>query len=412
MTARGLVPAVLLVVILGCSPSPESSDAGAPVDGGARLDAGGTADAGVVADGGAVDASVATDAGGAADAGRVVQFGDCDGGCLVSVFAAGSYFTCAELSDGLRCWGDDSFGQLGVDLDGGSSALPRRMERRPGPFRLLAGGLYHACGVVGGEVWCWGLNAYGQLGNGLFQNSTSPVRVTGLPSAIDQLVVGDYHSCVRSDGGVYCWGANGGLLGLGALDAGPSALPIQIQGLDPVAELSSAGSLLCALSTGGGVSCWGHVSTGFTETPRVVSGWNSGITRVASGGTIDPHVCVVLADGQVECIGPLATRGNIDAGARPAKVLGLSGPADLLAAGAGHTCAVIDGGVECWSLTVSRVALPGRAESIIAGFVHTCVLIAGRAYCWGGNSHGQLGSEGVPLRAFSTDPVPVGPWEM
>ncbi|MBM4779083.1 MAG: hypothetical protein GQE15_15360 [Archangiaceae bacterium] len=381
MNPRALV-LPFFAVLGACSPSPLTMDAG-----------------GNGVDSGQVDSGL-------------LQFNECDGGCVVNALATGSYFTCAELTDGLRCWGDDLWGQLALDLDGGLSTLPRRSRQTPRNFRHLAGGLYHACGVVGADVWCWGLNFFGQLGNGLFQNSTTPVRVTGLPSTIDQLVVGDYHSCVRSDGGVYCWGANGGLLGLGALDAGPSALPVQIQGLEPVAELSSAGSQLCALSYAGGVSCWGHASTGFTETPRGVPGWSSGVARVASGGSIDPHICVVVANGQIECVGPIATRGNLDAGVRPARVLGLSGPADLVAAGGGHTCALIDGGVECWGLTVSRVALPGRAESISAGFVHTCALVGQRAFCWGSNSSGQLGSERVPLRGFSTDPVPVGPWEL
>ena len=369
----------------------------------------GVVDSGVV-DSGTVDAGV-VDAG-VVDAGGALRFGDCDGGCTVTALAAGSYFSCAELSDGLRCWGDDLFGQLALDLDGGRSALPLKARQRPGAFRSLAAGLYHACGVVGQDVWCWGLNFHGQLGNGLFQNSVNPVRVVGLPAGVEQIVAGHYHTCVRSDGGVYCWGANGGILGLDAQDSGPSSVPVRIQGLEPVRDLSSAAQQICAVSVNGGVWCWGYSSTAFTETPRVVAGWAGGVSRVATAGFIDPHVCVVLSTGEVECIGPPETRGNLDAGASPARVGGLTGPADFIASGAAQSCALVDGGVECWGLFVSRVPVPGRAESVSIGAEHACAIVAGRAYCWGSNGAGQLGTTRIPLNGFSVDPVPVGPWEL
>jgi len=64
-----------------------------------------------------------------------------------------------------------------------------------------------------GTVQCWGLNDFGQVGNGVSDNEYSPVAVVGLSGAAS-VSTGDTNTCaLLSSGAVKCWGDNssGGL---------------------------------------------------------------------------------------------------------------------------------------------------------------------------------------------------------
>jgi alpha-tubulin suppressor-like RCC1 family protein len=108
----------------------------------------------------------------------------------VAEIEAGLDFTCARRNDGtVSCWGSDEFGQLGdgtetprhafcgvgrcswniVEVSGISTAID------------IAAGSEHACALLSsGEVWCWGRNHFGQLGDGTLMDSDIPVQVRSL----------------------------------------------------------------------------------------------------------------------------------------------------------------------------------------------------------------------------------------
>ena len=77
--------------------------------------------------------------------------------------------------------------------------------------RKVGVGSDHACAILDdGTVRCWGQNSSGQLGNGDAQltSSTTPVTVVGVSGAT-ALALGDSHACaLMSNGQVRCWGAN------------------------------------------------------------------------------------------------------------------------------------------------------------------------------------------------------------
>jgi alpha-tubulin suppressor-like RCC1 family protein len=305
-----------------------------------------------------------------------------------------------------------------------------------------AGGFDFACALtrVGG-VKCWGSNEYGQLGIGRSQQSTpgsAPASVVGLTSGVKAITVGEAFACALTRvGGVKCWGWNGnGVLGNG----GSSAVPVSVVGLTSGVKAITAGaSFACALTSAGGVVCWGDDNNGelgqasqlglkqtnnnvWSPTPIGVVGLSSGVKAIAAGLA---HACALTSGGGVECwgdnsLGQLGngltpTYGNLLKGFTPGAVVGLTSGVTAITAGASDsTCALINGGgVECWGdntdgqlgdgsknptefstmVPVRVVGLSSGVTAIAVGLDHTCALVSGGgAKCWGANFAGQLGN--------------------
>jgi alpha-tubulin suppressor-like RCC1 family protein len=99
---------------------------------------------------------------------------------------AGDGFTCGLRPDGqIWCWGLNNFGQLGRGTSTSNpTAEQLRLNATPTPinsalrFGSVAVGSSHACGITRDtrSVWCWGDNTYGQLGNRSRTNSPTPVE--------------------------------------------------------------------------------------------------------------------------------------------------------------------------------------------------------------------------------------------
>jgi alpha-tubulin suppressor-like RCC1 family protein len=227
----------------------------------------------------------------------------------------------------------------------------------------------HTCAVTDkGVLKCWGENTQGQLGDGTHEDRWGPVDVYSLSQGAAVVSGGSIHTCaVTTTGGVRCWGYNGaGQLGDGTTSM--RDIPVEVVGLNSgAAEVVAGGNHSCALMVGGGVKCWGSNFDG------------------------------ELGDGTLEY------------SSTPVDVIGLAGPAVALTAGHSHNCALIeDGGVQCWGLNengqlgdgtttnrstpVGVMGLSGGVVNVEAGTEHTCALLAtGGVKCWGLNDHRQLG---------------------
>ena len=81
------------------------------------------------------------------------------------------------LAGAAFCWGQNDFGMLG--RAGGSSQTPVRVSGNL-VFEALSVDPtgFHACGLTAAhQVYCWGNNTHGQLGDGTLTNRSTPVAV-------------------------------------------------------------------------------------------------------------------------------------------------------------------------------------------------------------------------------------------
>lgn len=347
--------------------------------------------------------------------------------------AAGSDHSCAVVTTGeVWCWGGNEIGQLGNGGDSSTSA-PVQVSGVVNAVSVAAAG-YRSCAVsITGEAWCWGYTGWDEWGEGSTSEYTAiPVQVSGIANVME-MGTGGGHSCaVLASGELWCWGANHyGQLGDGSRLA--SNLPVPVTGMGNVAMVGAGSHNTCSVLTTGEVWCWGvyrwDVSEGgYSETAAIAPVRISGIASVTAVGAGDNHSCAVSAAGEVWCWGynPYGQMGSGDNedSATPVLVSDLIN-AVTVAAGSDHSCAVLTtGGVWCWGYngygqlgdggeydanTPVQVDDLINAVAVAAGDSHNCaVTTTGEVWCWGANWSGQLGDgsnneSAVPVRVSGVD---------
>ena len=337
-----------------------------------------------------------------------------------------------ESSSGqLQCWGKNDFGQVGVDTGGVRVNPPQPVSQLSTDIKAVATGTSHTCALTNqGGVKCWGSNSMGQLGVSSIEETNIPQEVTGLQSGVKAISAGSEHNCALLNGGeVKCWGGNGfGQLGRGYISGSDYMPETTLPLAGKAIKVTSGGLGVCVLLENGKVQCWGDASFGQLGVPPVGGGGQAIPSPQAPVDLAAPAVnldsgsrfsCALLNSGKIMCwgrnnqgqLGNTTELGNFTY--TPVEVENLNGLPILISTGSEFACAVfLDRTAQCWGanrrgelgntvnsgtnnpnptpLTVT--GLTGISQ-LRAAAVSTCaILTTGGLQCWGQNENGELGN--------------------
>ncbi len=343
---------------------------------------------------------------------------------VVPQIAAGYYHSVGLISDGtVWSWGRGDRGQLGNGKTV-SRAVPIQATGLSG-VKSIAGGVRSSYAIMhDGTVMAWGANEKGQLGDGTLIDRTVPVQVTGL-SNIEAISSGvGYHAlALDAEGNVWAWGRNDyGDLGDGTTIG--RTTPVQLDGVSDVKAIAAGGYFSLALKKDGTVWSWGWNDAGQlgneTEQQRPVPKQVPGLVRVeaiAAGGN---HSLALDEDGNVWAWGEnsfgAVGDGTSTNRTAPVRVSGLANVTAITGGGSHSLALDADGKVWAWGLNnyyqlgdgttnwqYAPEQVPGLSgmQAIAAGGFHSFAMKSdGTVWSWGFNSNGELGDNTAISRSM------------
>ena len=285
------------------------------------------------------------------------------------------------------CWGLNEFGQLGdgTTINHHTTPVPVDLGEGRSARQISAGG-EHTCALLDdNSVKCWGLNHVGQVGDGTIINKNAPTEVDTGAGSVVAIGAGGHTSCAFfDDGSLACWGSNGS----GQLGTGEDAFVVSPQTID------NGGHTITAIDGGIGhtcgrdpdqlvkLRCWGlndsgQIGNGMKRNSLVAFG--VAVVQgsfVSAFSTGSDHTCAILNNNKLNCWGKNGA-GQLGIGSDVDTVI----PTEV-GLGTGKT-----------------------AKAVSAGVTHTCAILNDdKVKCWGAGSDGQLGNGAT---SDSNSPVSV-----
>jgi alpha-tubulin suppressor-like RCC1 family protein len=273
------------------------------------------------------------------------------GGVHLASISVGVEHICGVAATRLAyCWGDFEGGRRGdptISFDTSTATFQPNVVGGGLEFTQVTAGSVGSCGLTtAGQIYCWGSNYRGFLGNPNAQVQQQcglgfpPCALTPVPTAgghfFTSLSGGSQHECGVSGSLVYCWGLDDrnqiGTDQASGLCGGVACVTEPAVALAPgitFSAVSAGGSSTCALDTSQVPYCWGDNSFGqignggaAAAIPALVAGRHQ-FTSIAIAGD---HACALVTTGEAFCwgdnsSGQLGTGGQT-AASEPVAVVG------------------------------------------------------------------------------------------
>ncbi len=249
----------------------------------------------------------------------------------------------------------------------------------------VATGFQHACALMSnGQVYCWGANSNGEVGDGKLEAVISVPLLVNLPGKAIQIAAGGGslpmfqggHTCaLMEDGTVQCWGSDAlNQLGLGVNDFN-DPFPQPVVGIVNAIKIATGGAHTCALKKSGDLFCWGangegQIGTGVTS-PSVEQPFLA-LSDVKDVSLGHQHTCAIRNSDGLFCWGD-----------NYAGMLGTQAPNQ-------H------------ATPMKSKSLPANVDQVSLGQSHTCARVGNELYCWGADYQSQTG-----LGNFTTVEIPT-----
>lgn len=360
---------------------------------------------------------------------------------------AGYKHTCGLTDGKVYCWGSNAVdppttnntitGQLGIGSTSTNVTTPNLVGGLlSGKFvTSVSAGRNFTCAVANGQVYCWGANGSGQLGNNSTTYSAVPVSAyTGqlVNKRVTAIGTGTDFACALANGQVYCWGegSNGQHGNNPATPSDTSVPDTAVATLTNVLSLSVGGNHACAIM-GPAAYCWGNGSSGqlgngatpaTQKTPVQVAGTGAGAAYVNKIYANNNYTCALAIGSSPYCwgangSGQLGNNSTSNASSpqplNTSNIVGLITDMTTSSASEYHTCALANGNAFCWGAgSAGQLGNNGTSQSnipvavntsgllptnrtitnITTGGIHTCALAEGQPYCWGSGVAGSLGN--------------------
>jgi alpha-tubulin suppressor-like RCC1 family protein len=334
----------------------------------------------------------------------------------ITAVSVGQYYACALTSAGTAdCWGSggDALGNYTVSTE---TDIPVPVLNSTGSAPLagiteLAAGNSNSCALTSaGTVWCWGDDSAGGLGIGIISansSSAAPQQVlntSGNAPLSGIIAISDVNNpCALTNGGnVYCWGAND-LGQLGNNSTTNSGLPVAVLNssgsapLGDIVSIAGAGLAACAVNSSGNVWCWGFNSEGQL---------GNGTSSITAVNSLPVQVLDTAGTGPLSGIVKVVSESNTFCGLTSTGGVYCWGANSFGGLGAGTAGGEAPVGLPVAVLNPAGTAPLGNIATLTGGEYGACaVALTGDVFCWGDNTYGELGIN--TTGGFSDLPVQV-----
>jgi alpha-tubulin suppressor-like RCC1 family protein len=293
--------------------------------------------------------------------------GDVD---LKDLFITDSWIVDRFIGSELWSWGRDSYGQLGDNTTVNKSS-PVQTIAGGTNWKQIACGYYHITSIkTDGTLWTWGRNNNGQLGDNSITNKSSPVQTIAGGTNWKQVAAGQYHTAaIKTDGTLWTWGYNGnGQLGDNTITHKSS--PVQTIAGGTNWKQVACGYHTAAIKTDGTLWTWGNNSYGqlgdnsftYKSSPVQTIAGGTNWKQVAAG---QYHTAAIKTDGTLWTWG---YNGNGQLG---------------------------DNTITHKSSPVQTIAGGTNWKQVACGYHTAAIKTDGTLWTWGNNSYGQLGDNSI-----------------